>query len=78
MKVSDDCGLSFCEVRLFASLFELDTKHKAKRGRAAFLHVPLKTTQESIELSRDVAVAYLKALAADPILSSNEDPEPSM
>ncbi|KAF2009094.1 hypothetical protein BU24DRAFT_429030 [Aaosphaeria arxii CBS 175.79] len=68
--VSDDAGLYFCEFRLYSSLAEtlLQECYSGKRGHVAFQHLPQYNSPEAIDLARNIAVAYISALADDRLL----------
>lgn len=44
-------------------------EHADKKGRVFFMHIPQAYDEPTIELGRDIAVAYISALADDPLLT---------
>lgn len=67
--LSDHAGLYYCEFRLYSSLAKLQLEHPEKLGRALFMHLPQARSEKDIALGRDIAVAYITAVADDKLLS---------
>ncbi|KAJ5505789.1 hypothetical protein N7453_004746 [Penicillium expansum] len=73
--VSKDAGHYFCEFRLYSSLAEplLDEALSKKRGRTVFQHLPERHLAEDIALATRITMAYITALADDPIANGDGD-----
>ncbi|KGO37975.1 hypothetical protein PEX1_074730 [Penicillium expansum] len=73
--VSKDAGHYFCEFRLYSSLAEplLGEALSKKRGRTVFQHLPERHLAEDIALATRITMAYITALADDPIANGDGD-----
>ncbi|KAI0548142.1 hypothetical protein F4679DRAFT_334616 [Xylaria curta] len=60
IKVSDNCGLYFCEFELFATLAEL--RRQNLPAKAVFLHVPTDKRPEAIQLGVRIVEAIVQAI----------------
>ena len=62
-------GLGFREFRLYASLAEAELNYPTKKGKAALVTVPNRTSEAWLDRYRVIVQAFIAALADDKLIS---------